>query len=394
MTRLAVLLTHPVQYYSPWFTHLAQRLDLHVFYALRQTPQGQASAGFGVPFSWDLSLLDGYEYTWLENVAPTPGLRRFADCDTPDIGPLLSRGGYDALLIYGWNRKCYWQGLLAAHAQGIPAIFWLDSQLGGRQRWWRLTKAIAYRVALPRLGHYAYPGERSRQYLSRYGVPPNRRHYVPHMVDTKRIARAAARARTSGQVSERREALSTESDAFVILFVGKFIEKKRPRVVLEAVAALRRISPGHFQRATVWFVGDGPLRSELEAQVHAQGLPVTFLGFVNQLEIPAVYASADLLVLPSNVEETWGLVVNEAFAAGVPAVTSDAVGCSPDLITRGLTGWCFPLDDVEALACCLMAAMDHPPSPAALERVTAAHSYEAGSRALELALARVQRLGR
>ena len=74
------------------------------------------------------------------------------------------------------------------------------------------------------------------------------------------------------------------------------------------------------------------------------------MGFVNQSELPAVYASADVLVLPSDGQETWGLVVNEAMACGVPAVVSDAVGCGPDLIEPGRTGATFPFGDIAALA--------------------------------------------
>ena len=73
------------------------------------------------------------------------------------------------------------------------------------------------------------------------------------------------------------------------------------------------------------------------------------LGFRNQTELPGLYAAADVLVLPSDGDETWGLVVNEAFACGLPAVVSDAVGCGPDLVEEGATGAVFALDDVGSL---------------------------------------------
>jgi glycosyltransferase involved in cell wall biosynthesis len=66
--------------------------------------------------------------------------------------------------------------------------------------------------------------------------------------------------------------------------------------------------------------------------------------------MPSIYAASDLLVLPSDHQETWGLVVNEAMACGLPAVVSDAVGCGPDLIEAGRTGAVFPLGDTTALA--------------------------------------------
>jgi glycosyltransferase involved in cell wall biosynthesis len=82
-----------------------------------------------------------------------------------------------------------------------------------------------------------------------------------------------------------------------------------------------------------------------------------FLGFVNQSGLPSVYASSDVVVLPSTAVETWGLVVNEAMACGVPAVVSDAVGCGPDLIEPGVTGAVAPLDDVPALATAIASVL-------------------------------------
>jgi len=97
-------------------------------------------------------------------------------------------------------------------------------------------------------------------------------------------------------------------------------------------------------------VGDGELRAECEAYAREHRLPVTFAGFLNQGQLPGAYATADCLVLPSDHGETWGLVVNEAMACGLPAITSDRVGCHPDLILPGVTGQTFPCGDVAALA--------------------------------------------
>jgi glycosyltransferase involved in cell wall biosynthesis len=93
------------------------------------------------------------------------------------------------------------------------------------------------------------------------------------------------------------------------------------------------------------------MRSELEARAKSMGMQdrVRFLGFVNQSQLPAVYAASDLLVLPSG-HEPWGLVVNEAMSCGIPAVVSDRVGANFDLITPGVTGEVYPSGNVEALA--------------------------------------------
>jgi glycosyltransferase involved in cell wall biosynthesis len=113
-------------------------------------------------------------------------------------------------------------------------------------------------------------------------------------------------------------------------------------------------------------VGDGELRARCESLVAEQRLPVSFAGFLNQTEIPAAYAAADCLVLPSDEGETWGLVVNEGMACGRPAIVSDRVGCGPDLVEPGLTGAVFPFGNWDALARTLI---EFAADPAALRRM-------------------------
>jgi glycosyltransferase involved in cell wall biosynthesis len=130
------------------------------------------------------------------------------------------------------------------------------------------------------------------------------------------------------------------------LFAGKFIPKKRP---LDILPALQKCgAPG--REVIAVFVGSGDLEQPLREQSLKLGVPARFEGFKNQTEMPASYAAADVLVLPSDHGETWGLVVNEAMACGLPAIVSDAVGCGPDLIVDGVTGYTYPVADPIALA--------------------------------------------
>ena len=105
------------------------------------------------------------------------------------------------------------------------------------------------------------------------------------------------------------------------------------------------------------------------------------VGFLNQSQLGEPYALADCLTLPSDFPETWGLVVNEALATGLPCVVSNAVGCAPDLIRDGETGYVYPLDDIEALAMTLAKvrhrkAEGHDWGPAC-RALVAAYSYDA-----------------
>jgi glycosyltransferase involved in cell wall biosynthesis len=101
----------------------------------------------------------------------------------------------------------------------------------------------------------------------------------------------------------------------------------------------------------VLVVGTGELMTACRVEADRLGLCAAWAGFLNQSELGRAYAVADCLVLPS--DETWGLVVNEALATGLPCVVADRVGCAPDLVTPGETGEIFPIGDLTALTAAL-----------------------------------------
>jgi glycosyltransferase involved in cell wall biosynthesis len=326
--RLGILATHPIQYYAPLYRALAAQpgIDLNVYFAHRPTPEEQG-VGFGVPFTWDTDLTGGYEHAVLDN----QGL---------DIAHEIRARRFNAFLVHGWNARTYWQAIRACWATRTPILVRGDSQLSDdRSIAKRALKRLIYRRFIGRFAACLAVGTRSAEYFRYYGA---RRIFLsPHFVDNAAFAAGAARAR--GERAARRAAWSIPSDSMVALYVGKLIDKKRPLDVIDAVARV----PG----AHAVFVGDGPLRRDAEraASEQAPGR-VTFAGFRNQSAMPEAYALADVLVLPSDRRETWGLAVNEAMACGVPAIVSDAVGCAPDLIVPNVTGLTYPAGDRGALA--------------------------------------------
>ena len=335
--RIGFLVSHPIQYYAPILRELAGRCDLTVFFAHRQTPEQQARAGFGVAFDWDVDLLSGYDSRFLVNVARQPSTDRFAGCDTPGIADEIARGRFDGFVVPGWALRSYWQAVRACRRLGVPVLVRGDSQLGSqRNSAVRIAKALAFSHLLRRFDGFLYVGQRNREYLLHYGAPAQRMFFSPHCVDND--AFSAASTGIHRPQGRRR-----------VLFVGKLIGRKHPADLLHAVARLRD------KAVQIAFAGAGELEPELRKIAAASAVDADFMGFVNQTELPAVYASADVLVLPSDGQETWGLVVNEAMACGIPAIVSDAVGCGPDLIEPGRTGATFPLGDVAALA----SAIEH-----------------------------------
>jgi len=344
MKRIAFMMTHPTQYHSPWFRALAARndIDIHVYYGMTPSAE-QQGAGFGVGFEWDVPLLEGYPYTVLENRG-SGSLIDFGGVDTPEINRIVTSEKFDAWVINGWRTRAEWRTIEACWDAKVPMFIRGDSTLlTPRSMAKRTVKWILYRRWVPRFSCYLTVGTLNEQYYEHYGA--DRQRFVPvlHFVDNDWFAERAAAEKPS--VAGQRRAWGIREGALVLLFAGKFTNDKQP---MDAVRAIEKIREWRDDVHLV-MVGDGPLRAECERVAKSANLRVTFAGFMNQAGMPRAYASADVLVVPS-ISETWGLVVNEAMASGIPALVSTRVGCGPDLVLSGQTGAIFPSGDIDALA--------------------------------------------
>jgi glycosyltransferase involved in cell wall biosynthesis len=349
--RLTVVMTHPVQYYAPWFRYVAARasdLDLTVLYATAPTPS-QQGVGFDRAFTWDIPLTEGYRCRIVR--LPRPGESVHSDTfrglDVPEIGEALAESDPDVTLIGGWYSITLLRALWACRRRGIPVLYRGDTHLGSAPAGWRRPAWTLKTWTLLRcFDGYLSVGHRARAYLRRFGAAASQIFAAPHCVDNEYFAWSAASYQTAEARAAARASLGLPVDDFVVLFVGKLESKKRPQ---DAITAVARLGGG----ASLLVVGAGPLESVCREQARTSGVHVSWAGFVNQSQLGRAYAAADCLVLPSDWGETWGLVVNEAMATGLPCVVSDRVGCAPDLIIPGQTGDVFAFGDADALAAAL-----------------------------------------
>ena len=356
--RLAIFTSHPIQYQAPWFRALANSdvIEPTVYFGSRHGADVAMDSGFGKAFRWDIPLLDGYEHVFLPNRANRPNVSRFTGVRLTSAQSVLAGGKYDALLLLGWQTLAHVQMLRAAWHLGIPVILRGESTLGreplagarafARRVVWLPVRRRLYHSVFERVQAFLVIGSRNRDYYRSFGVPDVKFFSAPYGVDNDWFsmpngARAAARALV-------RSALGVSPDTIVFASSAKLIARKRPFDVIDAVAILRRRGVN----AHALFIGDGEERLAMEQRAAGIGMAdaVSIAGFVNQRELPSWYAAADALVLPSDSRETWGLVVNEAMAAGLPVVVSDAAGCSIDLVRNGENGFSYPCGDVSVLA--------------------------------------------
>jgi glycosyltransferase involved in cell wall biosynthesis len=352
--KIGILTTHPIQYQVPWFRALSLREDIEitVFYCLLPDEK-QQSIGFNTEFKWDIPLLDGYNFEVLENVSKNAGVYNFSGCDTPSIWSVVRDGRFDAFIVNGWVVKSCIQLLFACRFYGVPCIVRGEANNLRRRAWY---KKLVHKFLLRQYSAYLYIGSGNKKFYENNGVNRDKMFYAPYCVENKRFAEFVA-GHSQNRVKWRRD-WGIEDDRITFLFCGKFERKKRPLDILFAASEVRRRNPNCMFHLLM--VGSGDLYDDARRMATKENLPITFCGFLNQSQIAQAYVSADVQVLPSDNGETWGLVVNEGMACGLPAIVSDEVGCHPDLVSHGLTGSIFPMGDIEKLTEAMLRYIDDP----------------------------------
>ena len=342
--RVAHLVSHPIQYLVPVYREISKApdIDFTVYFFSDKSIGKHFDAAFGREFEWSTPLLGGYKYRFLPSSKGKPTGRQFV-WPNWDLLVELLRQRYDVIWINSYMGTNASLARIAAFFSGTPVFFRDDTNfLTPRPRWKRFLKSVFLRTFLR--GAWAlYVGEESRRYWKYYGIPSQRLFFSPHCVDNDFwSSKAGELAPQRGQI---RRSLGIDDDSPVILFCAKFIPKKQPLMLLSAFTAVRKVLP-----CWLVMVGDGELRADVERKIRESGVENTILpGFLNQDELPFAYTAADIFVLPSGFNETWGLVVNEAMNFSLPVVVSDQVGCGRDLVKEGRNGFIFDHADEEQL---------------------------------------------
>jgi glycosyltransferase involved in cell wall biosynthesis len=335
--RIALLTEIPAPFRIPLFNALAERAELRVLFLARGDPRRTHYAlheeewRFEHRFLAGRALRGGGRWTVL-NRGVVRELRAFRP---------------DAVAVGGWNQPAFWQALAYCKAARVPLLVWIEStERDARSEAKPLELA---KRALVRGASGAFvPGSASAEYARLLGVADDRIVVAPNAVDNAFFAAGPREPH----------------DGVRFLYVGRLDPEKGVDVLLDAFDGV----PGELLVA-----GQGTAEDALR---RAAGPNVRFLGAVARDELPALYGSADVFVLPSRSEQ-WGMVLNEAAAAGLALVATDAAGAAYELVDEDLR---VPAGDSEALRAPLQrlagdAALRDAAARRARERV-AAHTPE------------------
>lgn len=350
--RVLAVATHPIQYAVPLFCRLAQhpQLDFQVAYCTLQGAEAAHDPEFGATVQWDVPLLDGYQWTHIPNRGS--GDESFFGFQNLGLWKFIREGCFDAVLCYiSYARASFWFSYFAAKSCGAVFLVGTDATtLAPRdaRAWKQPLKKLLWPLLFRLPDQMLLSSAAGVEFMRSLGIPEERLSLVPFVVENDWwVAHAASVDRQAV-----RESWGASPRDAVVLFCAKLQPWKCPLDLLRAFARAR------VPDTLLVFAGEGPLRKELEAEAHSLGLAerVRFLGFVNQSQLPAVYASADLFVLPS-AYDPCPVVVCEAMLCGCPVLLSDQIRGRFDLVRPGVTGDIFPCGDVPALAASLASLL-------------------------------------
>ncbi len=348
--RVAVLSELPTPYRWPLFRRVAERagLDLTViFYS-----QTEADRDWGL----DVAASTRPRVEFPEGRAyHVRGRRSLYFHWNPGIRDRLAEGAFDVVVIPGWSMPSSLAAVWTCRRRRIPyVIFSETNDLSPRPAWLRLLKRVVLRPIIAGASAWLATGTMSERFLHAHGARPERIHRFANTPDVATL-RDVIRSARSRRVALRAE-LGIPESAPLAIYVGRLIGAKDVRTLVDAHGHLE----AHGSPLWTLVVGDGVEAESLRAEAAARRMRhIVFAGAKRPEELPELWAVADLFVLPS-IHEPWGVVVNEAMAAGLPIVLSDRVGAGADLLVEGETGRGFPAGDPAALAVALTSLVDSP----------------------------------
>jgi glycosyltransferase involved in cell wall biosynthesis len=326
--KLAIITTHPVQYNVPLFQilHSNKKIEIKVFYTWGDDVLiKKFDPGFNINVDWDLPMIQNYSCQFCLNIAKNKGSHHFFGIDNPYLFDNLKDYSPDGILLFGWRFKSHLNVL--RHFKGkIPIMFRGDSTLVDNKGFFKNKLRLLFLKWIYRNVDIAlFTGKNNYDYFIASGLKSSQLIFAPHAVDNVRFGNL------SNEIKEFsfkiKESLSILSEDFVFLYTGKFEPKKD---LLFLIEAFKNAALGN--KVHLILAGSGIQENEIKHSVrNCKNIHV--IGFINQLNIPAIYEMADVFVLPSKgPNETWGLSVNEAMANGKAVMVSNKCGCAIDLV--------------------------------------------------------------
>lgn len=347
LRKVLFLTSYPTPYKIEFFDLLGKDMDVTVLYADRREEQTHRSG------QWFVEGKGCFRGVQLSKYIRLPRNQHLC----PDVISWMKKP-WDDIVVGGYSAPTAMLAVAYLRMKKIP--FWLEVD-GGliREDSW-----LAYRIKRLLVGSasgWLSSGKATTDFLVHYGAKREAVREYPFSSLSEKDALEKCATREDKALLRKELGLSCER---MILSIGQFIHRKGFDILMKAAADLE---PG----AVIYIVGGEPTEEYLALEKQLGLTNVRFEGFMKKEKLIKYYRAADLFVLPTR-EDIWGLVVNEAMAFGLPVITTDRCVAGLELVENGVTGYIVPVEDPDALAEKMNAALSgdcEKMGAAALERV-------------------------
>lgn len=349
MKNIIFINSHPIQYFAPLYKYLNSKfLKTKAWYCSDYSIKGGYDREFGLKVKWDIPLLDGYEYKFFKNLSKRD--KSYGGFfSILNLGMILQlfKEPKSTIIVHGWNYFTHLSILLLGKFAGhticlrteTPLIH--ENQKAGFKQ--EIKRFFLKYIIFKRVDYFLFIGTQNKLFFKSMGVKDQSLIFCPYSIDNNRFKESYEKHK-SNTLSLKEDLGILKSDK-VILYSGKYIDKKRPMDLLKAFEKLNK------KNCWLVMIGEGELRIELEAYIKEKNIEKVILtGFINQTKIAEYYSLGDIFVMCSTVGETWGLSVNEAMNFDLPIVLSDLTGSSHDLILEGINGYSFETGNIKELS--------------------------------------------
>lgn len=342
--KIAILTSHPTQYHAPLFRELAKNpiIDLTVYFCFKIGAEEHLDEGFGKVYKWDTPVLEGYKYAFLKNISPWPSFG-FLGQIHPQILREIKINKYDALISHGYVGLTYWLAFFACWSINTPLILKGEADLSKNISFAKkILKKLVLNFLFKKTSAFLYSYSLNKEFFRFYGALEDNLFFHPCAVDNNFFR--AQRDKWVKNKEITKNDLGIKNDWPVVLFVGKFIPRKRVMDLLEAAKLITN------QNFNILLIGDGPQKNNLQKFIKENNLGnVYFTGFKNQSELPEYYAIGDIFILPSEYDPS-PKALNEIMNFQMPIIASDGVKTVSDLVRDGNSGFIYPVGDFQELA--------------------------------------------
>jgi len=342
--RIAIISKNPIPYHSPLYRELASsNVSIEVLHLDNMGVEPITDEEFKISVVWDVSLLDGYNYSFIKNYSLNEYGGFFSRLN-PGLFSKIMNSKYDAILLQGYDNFSCWFALFTAKLFKLKVIWRGEATLKWNEKHTSLKsklKKIILKQFFGACDAVMFSCTGNKEYLMHYGVADSKMFPIPCAVDNDYFREE--RKQYLGKEPSIRGELGIPENNLVILYAARFTTRKRPLDLLAAVSSINH------KNITILFLGDGMEKNNMEQYATEHNINAVFVGFKNQSEIARYYSISDVAVVISDYDPS-PKAMNEAMNFELPVIVTNIVGTARDLVSNGDNGFIVEVGDIESIA--------------------------------------------